>query len=96
MVDVLSFVDEVGCDGVQAGVGGLGLLAEKVKGLVGIDAVDSHEHAFGLFDGGAGLQGTLNAVGDVAGGLEAGEVPDGARDRGGEQVEDFGVEGVER
>ena len=52
------------------------MLAQEVEGSVGVDAKDGHEHAFGLFDGGAGVEGALDAVGDVAGGFEAGKVPE--------------------
>ena len=80
-------LEEGGRDGSQANVRFLRLLAEKIKSLVGVDAVNGHQHALGLLDGGAVFQSALDGFGDIALGLKAGEITDGARDRGGEQVE---------
>ena len=88
--------DEVGRDGSQANIRLLGLLAQQIESLVGVDAVNGHQHALRLLDGGTVFQGTLNGFGDIALGLEAGEVGDGAGDRGGEQVENLGIDVVER
>src|ERR1700682_1494003 len=87
---------EVGGDCVQAGVGGLRFAAEYVEGFFGVDAVECHEHALGLFDRRAGLKRSLDGVGDVTCGFEAREVADRSRDGGGKQFDDLGVKRVEQ
>ena len=40
----------------------LGVVAEKLEGLLFVDAVDGHEDAFGSFDGGAAAEGAFEVV----------------------------------
>lgn len=73
-------------DVAEFGVGVLGVPDEDVEGAVGGDAVDEHEHAFGLFDRSAGGgevgddvvdcfgDGGVDGVGDVD--VEAGAADD--------------------
>jgi hypothetical protein len=49
-------------------------VAKLSESLFGVDAVQGHQHAFGLLYDGSALQRAVDGIGHVAGGFEAREV----------------------